>query len=56
MPFTAYGVIPDVIVNPHCIPSRMTIGHMFECLVAKLAAVKGYVTLDSTPFRNFDID
>jgi hypothetical protein len=51
MPRTADGVVPDIIVNPHSIPSRMTIAQMLEQILGKLAGVHGAIG-DATTFMN----
>ncbi|MFH1211055.1 MAG: DNA-directed RNA polymerase subunit B [archaeon] len=50
MPFTASGTKPDLIFNPHSIPSRMTISHMIEVLAGKTGAMRGS-HIDGTIFQ-----
>ena len=51
MPFTTDGVRPDMVINPHAFPSRMTVGQIMEMAGAKINVINAQNTVDGTPWN-----
>jgi DNA-directed RNA polymerase II subunit RPB2 len=56
MPFMADGSIPDMIINPHCLPSRMTINQIMASVLGKVCCAKNETFGDASPFKEVTDD
>ena len=54
MPFTASGIRPDIIMNPHAVPSRMTIAQLMETMYGKICVERGTLG-DGTPYSHLKV-
>ena len=50
--FSRNGIVPNIVMNPHAFPSRMTIAHVLESMAGKLAMKLGLPTIDGTAFSS----
>lgn len=55
MPFTSSGLRPDIIMNPHAVPSRMTIAQLMETMFGKVCSMRGNLG-DGTPYSHLKIE
>jgi DNA-directed RNA polymerase II subunit RPB2 len=55
MPFTASGLRPDLIMNPHAVPSRMTIAQLLETMFGKICVRRGTIA-DGTPYTHMKME
>uniref|UniRef100_A0A6C0BDG7 DNA-directed RNA polymerase n=1 Tax=viral metagenome TaxID=1070528 RepID=A0A6C0BDG7_9ZZZZ len=55
LPFTKHGLRPDIIMNTHAVPSRMTLGQMWESIFGKTGSLQNR-NVDGTPFENHDLE
>jgi DNA-directed RNA polymerase II subunit RPB2 len=54
MPYNKHGMRPDIILNPHAIPSRQTVAQLLESLIGKQVSIDGYEA-DGTSFEDYDL-